>query len=183
MQSRSRTCSEPKPRFSGHFCRGSAKEKQTCKLAMMGGEGETCPGGVDSSSLGTWSTWSEWSECVTDCTSESRDEENKGKRSRSRNCNVFRDGQEVLAQSFRDCPGHAEEVEKCFVSPEHIDCAGNAYFTKKLSSFARLSHQDSTLFNTSLNYFDIFFPNKIILTNIIVIYCSVVLTNEKQICI
>lgn len=129
IQSRSRTCSEPAPTYGGHLCRGSSKERRTCTMPFVD-DGDPCPG-ISISGVGaTWSAWSEWSQCNPDCAafnsaSASPDSEN-GQRRRTRNCLITRkDGGMVPAQSLRECDGHAEEVERCYLPSESlVECAG-----------------------------------------------------------
>ncbi|VUZ55036.1 unnamed protein product [Hymenolepis diminuta] len=118
IQSRVRTCTEPAPSYGGHLCRGSAKDSRTCSLPYTDGD-ESCPSQPDVGSAGaSWSQWSGWSECLPDCstTTEGKPGES-GRRHRSRNCTILRDGKYVSAKSIRECEGHAEEFEKCYPPP------------------------------------------------------------------
>ncbi|KAL5107767.1 Hemicentin-1 [Taenia crassiceps] len=124
IQSRTRTCTEPAPSYGGHLCRGSAKDSRTCSLPFVD-ESEQCPsasgggGGVGAN----WSSWSAWSECVPDCSSTEGESGGSGRRHRTRNCMILRDGKYVAAQSIRECEGHAEEVEKCYPPASSLlDC-------------------------------------------------------------
>ncbi|KAL7059510.1 hypothetical protein AAHC03_013996 [Spirometra sp. Aus1] len=131
IQSRARTCTEPRPQYGGHLCRGSAKEQRACKMPFVA-DGMPCPselggggeGGRDGAAA--WSEWSAWSECQPDCT-HSPSLNSNGKRRRVRECVVPDGGDESegrprLAKYLHDCEGHAEEVEGCFVPAEKFDC-------------------------------------------------------------
>nr|VZI12048.1 unnamed protein product [Spirometra erinaceieuropaei] len=131
IQSRARTCTEPRPQYGGHLCRGSAKEQRACKMAFVA-DGMPCPselggggeGGRDGAAA--WSEWSAWSECQPDCT-HSPSLNSNGKRRRVRECVVPDGGDESegrprLAKYLHDCEGHAEEVEGCYVPAEKFDC-------------------------------------------------------------
>ncbi|VDL94587.1 unnamed protein product [Schistocephalus solidus] len=136
IQSRLRTCTEPVPQYGGHLCRGSAKEQRACKMPFVA-DGMPCPSELDGDGEGqggasgsgapaTWSEWSTWSECQPDCTN-SPSLNSNGKRRRIRECVVYVGGGEGegpsrLAKSLRDCEGHAEEVEGCFVPEDQFDC-------------------------------------------------------------
>ncbi|KAL5963271.1 Hemicentin-1 [Taenia solium] len=124
IQSRTRTCTEPAPSYGGHLCRGSAKDSRTCSLPFVD-DSEPCPSASGSgSSVGAnWSSWSAWSECVPDCSSTESESGDSGRRHRTRNCMILRDGKYVAAQSIRECEGHAEEVEKCYPPASSLlDC-------------------------------------------------------------
>ncbi|KAJ7389347.1 hypothetical protein OS493_032204 [Desmophyllum pertusum] len=86
-QERSRTCTNPLPRYGGNSCRGAALDKQTCNK-------QPCP--VD----GGWSSWDVWTSCSRRC--------DTGTQGKSRNCT-----KPLPRNGGKSCPGAANEQRVC----------------------------------------------------------------------
>eukprot|EP00800_Vazella_pourtalesii_P019814 TRINITY_DN687_c0_g1_i6.p1 TRINITY_DN687_c0_g1~~TRINITY_DN687_c0_g1_i6.p1 ORF type:complete len:1458 (+),score=297.65 TRINITY_DN687_c0_g1_i6:296-4669(+) len=86
-QTRTRTCTNPVPRYGGDDCVGDGSDIGSCFL-------RNCP--ID----GGWSDWTGWGECDAEC--------NGGVRTRSRECNS-----PTPQYGGRDCSGRGVRISEC----------------------------------------------------------------------
>ena len=89
LQYKTRTCSNPAPKFGGALCEGIPEKSRSCYTGV--------PCKVD----GNWSVWGLWSVCSVSC--------GKGIQGRQRYCD-----NPAPANGGLDCNGLAEETRTCF---------------------------------------------------------------------
>ena len=91
VQFRTRTCTEPAPKFGGVFCEGKPKESRPCDT------GVPCKVVID----GNWSAWGFWSKCSASC--------GDGLQERLRYCD-----NPAPMNGGLGCVGNAKEVRTCY---------------------------------------------------------------------
>jgi len=96
MKSRTRTCTQPPPKYGGKICAGDYSETAACTSARK------CP--ID----GGFSQWTTWSECSVYC--------GEGTITRTRSCT-----QPIPAHGGRDCVGANSENKTC-VNAQNPKC-------------------------------------------------------------